>query len=100
MEVWDFFKLRDYPSNKIEQQLFWDYQYHPDDLCDLWGVSSKELDMMFREPYNRFTARHIEDIASMIDMSRCEVLLEVCMPRYKDIKSPEELLKFIKMKNR
>lgn len=100
MEQWDFFKLRKQPKNIVEQQLFWDYQYYPDDIAELWGVTVKELDMIFREPYTRMTPRYIEDIASMTDLSRVDILLEFCVPEFKNVKSETEFMKFIQMKNR
>lgn len=100
MEEWNFFKLRKQPKNVVEQRMFWDYQYYPEDIAELWGVTVKELDMIFREPYLRMTPRYIEDIASMTDLSRYDILMTFCMPEYKEIRSEKEFMKFIQMKNR
>lgn len=96
----DFFKDRTFPYNRIEQWLFWDYTYSPNDLCDMWGISKSELDSILKNPYNKLTPRYIEDIASLVERARIDILIEAIKPDRRSIKTEEEFRKWIQLKNR
>ena len=70
----DFFVTSNKPRNKIEKWMFFDFDYSPEQIADLWYMTVVDLRKVFQDPYNNLTPRMIHDIHTLTGKSKKDIL--------------------------